>query len=437
MINKETIIKGIRQGLSSTNFAGKVIVVGAGIAGITACQVLRKSGLEVTLLEASNNYGGRIRSLPNFTDVPIELGAEWVHGKDNVWYELLHRAGYTLEAEDEEKEDYYFFEEKIVAEPKAERRKIYQQAEEIMEAIEEYEGSAQNAADFANQFSKAAAVQALLNAWLGNEYGTSHHKICLEALRIANEFWPEETTNFRLKEESFYDTLAHVFPEALSDIALNAAVKSINYTEEMVYLKTEQGVNYEAERVVLALPLGVLQQNYLSFTPSLPDNKQEAIRNLGIDTGLKLILKFSKRFWEDDLASIFGVGIIPEIYPHPHSKTPIMTAYVMGDKARYLQDLGENKALERVLAELTQMFGKPINDYLEEHLWQNWGQEPFVRGVYSFPSQGDKAFRRILQNPIRKKIFFAGEACHQQGHYATVHGAIETGYRAAEQILRL
>ena len=114
-----------------------------------------------------------------------------------------------------------------------------------------------------------------------------------------------------------------------------------------------------------------------------------------------------------------------------------MIAYVMGDKAQELHQLGENEALAQVMKELEKMFGEPIAPYLQEHLWQNWGQEAFVRGAYSYPSPGGKSLRRSLQNPLAKKLFFAGEACHQQGHYATVHGAIETGYRAAEQLLRL
>ena len=105
----------------------------------------------------------------------------------------------------------------------------------------------------------------------------------------------------------------------------------------------------------------------------------------------------------------------------------------MGEKAEQLAALG-SEIIPTLLSELDHLLGDVSTHYLEHHI-QDWGAEPFIRGAYTYPKPGTGNSREVIAEPIKGKIFFAGEATHTGGHYATVHGAMETGLRAVTEIL--
>jgi monoamine oxidase len=109
----------------------------------------------------------------------------------------------------------------------------------------------------------------------------------------------------------------------------------------------------------------------------------------------------------------------------------------MGESADQLALLSENEAIQELLTELSTLYpnGNVSSLYSGEFLYKNWANEPYIGGAYSYPSIHSAGQREVLASAISKKLFFAGEASNFNGHLATVHGAMETGYRAALEIL--
>jgi monoamine oxidase len=160
--------------------------------------------------------------------------------------------------------------------------------------------------------------------------------------------------------------------------------------------------------------------------------------------GVKAIFKFSQAFWEglasDKLGSVIGYNEVPEIWATGVGRgtTPVLTAFIMGEKGEQVSSMNPGDAKGVVLGHLDNIFGNNIasQSILQDgfHL-MDWGKEPFIRGIYSYPKVGGGLiFRKELASDVDGRLFFAGEATHFKGHSGTVHGAIETGIRVADEV---
>jgi monoamine oxidase len=114
--------------------------------------------------------------------------------------------------------------------------------------------------------------------------------------------------------------------------------------------------------------------------------------------------------------------------------TPVLTAFVMGEKAEQLGSLG-NGAVQAVLADLDAMFAGAATPRFAAAEIMDWAKMPYVRGAYSFPVVGGGiAMRERLAAPVAGKLFFAGEATHSGGHSGTMHGAFESASRVVGEL---
>ena len=106
-------------------------------------------------------------------------------------------------------------------------------------------------------------------------------------------------------------------------------------------------------------------------------------------------------------------------------------------EGRVLASLSENEAIQEILSELSVLYpnGNVQSLYSGEFLYKNWANEHYIGGAYSFPSINSAGQREKLAAAVSKKLFFAGEATNYNGHLATVHGAMESGYRAVLELL--
>lgn len=161
-------------------------------------------------------------------------------------------------------------------------------------------------------------------------------------------------------------------------------------------------------------------------------------------SGMKVVFKFSQSFWETllspDLRSILGYSELPELWVASQGRgvTPVLTALIMGEKAEQYSQQGSS-ATSNLLGQLDTIFGS--GNVASQSLVQDgihimdWSKEPFIKGAYSYPIVGGGLiFRKELASSVEGKLFFAGEATHYEGHSGTVHGAIETAIRVAEEI---
>ena len=241
------------------------------------------------------------------------------------------------------------------------------------------------------------------------------------------------TGDFRILEG--YSRLIEHQAQGL-DIRLNTIVKHIDWSDEGVRVETDQGL-FEADQVVITLPVGVLQSGTIEFNPALPPEKQRAIANLRMGPVIKLVYRFEQPIVDKSIMLIFGAGN-PPVWWSPsfglETDQHVWTAFVSGDGARELLALGETGALEKALDSLRQELDCPDLKASDMRLI-NWPADPFARGGYSVATPGHADARRILALPMNGKVFWAGEGTTSGTSVGTVHGAYRSGKRAAAEIL--
>lgn len=430
--------------IDGAQFQGKVIIIGAGASGIYAAHLLLKYGIDVTVLEASNKTGGRIQSNNSFVDITLEMGAEEIHGRKSVLYDL---AQYFAPSRLNEVtgDDYYWISNQLRTE------KFIIEAEElngggatlfnILESYGSYPGSDMLLSEYLTAFPLDPRLELIANALTGNEYGSSNDRVGMLALKEAEAAYSSGLENFNFKTGSYWNLFETAFADAINKVTLNAPVTSIDYSGNQVLVKTNNGTEYQADRVLVTVPLTMLKNNSIGFVPALPSNKLQAISKIDMGIGIKVTLQFSAAFWLDGTSSIVGGLKVPEYWVTSNGKDTgfsYLTAFLMGPSAEELALLSHQQAVQDIIAELVTMFpsGAVASKFTGAFVYKNWADEPFIGGAYSFPSITSTGQREILASPVNSKVYFAGEATNYNGHLATVHGAMESGFRAVKEIIQ-
>jgi len=181
------------------------------------------------------------------------------------------------------------------------------------------------------------------------------------------------------------------------------------------------------------------------FEPPL-DAKNSALKGLASGAVLKLSLRFRKAFWEDleggryrDAAFFHSADTpFPTFWTTLPLRAPLLTAWIGGPRAARLSSASEAEIVRQALESLSTVFaGRPPSEFeLEAAYVHNWQNDPFARGAYSYPVVGGFGARSELAAPLEDTLFFAGEATDTQGEAATVTGALETGDRAARELIQ-
>jgi monoamine oxidase len=200
---------------------------------------------------------------------------------------------------------------------------------------------------------------------------------------------------------------------------------------------------FSARRLIVAVPLGVLQAGLVRFTPSLLD-KEKAVRGLEMGHVFKLAFAFTDRFWEPRFPDELGFLITPDEpfkgwwtgYP---VYAPVLVAWSGGPSADALAGLSSTAQVDRALESLAKLLGEGrafIDRQLVTWATHDWAADPFARGAYSYVLTGGMEAQANLARPVEQTLFFAGEATELAGHQATVHGALFAGVRAADEVIR-
>ena len=227
--------------------------------------------------------------------------------------------------------------------------------------------------------------------------------------------------------------------EKLRDrVVLNCPVKSIDWRGTPL-LRGLDGREWRTQTVVVTASLLVLREGVIAFDPELPGEKVSATRAIGMDAGMKIILKFRHRFWDERLYFLHTDGFLPQYWAAAKGKSEsshILTAFIGGSRAEALARM-QVDPVRFALDELDELFGSDLaRRSFERGIVADWSADPYVRGLYSYPSTNTtEADRAALARPLDGKIFFAGEATDTAGHSGTVHGAMATGWRVAREVL--
>lgn len=401
-----------------------VLVIGAGMAGLSAARDLASQGYPVSLLEARDRIGGRVWTSSKF-GYPTDLGASWIEGaEDNPIKELADEHEVRLKKDDEEWIYYNTL-----------GKDVTKEVREVREQLRDELGDTEN-----ERISVKAGIpgegvpREYLYAFYNDLEGDS-------GADVENWAWSEWDRDSDFEGDSYffpdgYGRLTEALAQGLT-IHTNQAVSAIAQDGEGVSVSTHAGKTFQADRVIVTLPLGVLKSGRVRFTPALPAAKQEAIAALGMGLLDKVLLEFPEPFWPLEMTN-FGFaserrGEFPEtLNGLVISGKPYLMTFVAGSVARRLEALSDSEVVGRVREVYAHMFGveipKPSNQ-----LVTRWATDPWSLGSYSYQPVGvTEDARQTLAAPF-DRVFFAGEATIAE-HFATVHGAYISGRRAAAAI---
>ena len=403
------------------------IIVGAGISGLACARELRSRGWKVLVLEARNRIGGRIHTRRN-AHIPSEFGAELAHGKNISTSTLLRRAGVRLTPGVNRAA--YISAERIHL-PGSE---FAVQVENLLGELSKHFGRDSTLAEtLENLFShydlevRAAASRAFLAL-----EGGSAHELSLKGLAWKGEANSLMPTNLFIP--CGYDFLLNHLNAEL-EVLLEQEVVSIDWSKDRIDICTKSGRQFCAKTVVITIPVAVLRHAILNFIPVLPSKKLAAINAIPTNQINKIILRFKRRVWPE-VDFIESDGAFGVWWQRPKEfGDAVLVGF--GSQPNLVEQgaADQSQAISLALSELSAVFGADMHSEFLQGNYIDWTNDPFSRGGYSYSVVGIGEARRDLAAPLASKLFFAGEASCFDGDYATVHGAYETGLRAAQEVL--
>ncbi len=421
-----------------------VIVVGAGIAGLSAASELRALGLDVLVLEARNKIGGRVDTDYEFASHPIERGAEFVHGENVVTWELIRKFGLqTLSALEDDGSLFIdaagqFLPITQAAKlPGGDSLKFMSTRSGVYELAKSWVKSRKPDTDLSSMLQANGVV---LDPKFYPIVSHSFEGLDAAGLQQLGVYGLVETSyegdgdaDFRITEG--YSSLSHHLARELQ-IRLAEPVDRVTWNASGARVTTAAGNTLEARKIVITVPLAQLQKSAIRFEPPLTSDKQNAINRLGAGHIVKIILQFDDPFWPASM-ECFSTDKHTGFWWRPGWNRPdeasVLTAYAGAALADRLVSLGNDAAIQIALDDLNQLFGNSVKTKYTHGMVLNWQAEPYIEMAYSFCPVGAAGLRRVLSYPVEGVLFFAGEATSVERN-ATVHGAIESGRRAAKEV---
>lgn len=443
------------------------IIVGAGMAGLTAGRILAKGGQRVAIIEARQRVGGRIFTThvsdgADRSDMPVELGAEFVHGlPPETWsllregelatYELdgveLCTSGGPLQIHQHNDGGFSVLEHMLAWEATLPPDRDLSFAEYLgrvtidqaarTRAVDYVEGF--NAADSAVISVKALAMQQ----------------------RAEDEIDSDRLFHVRQGYDALPRFLAREIERAAGTIQLGHVAQRISWRRGAVTVSGALGHGnafaLAAKRALICVPLGVLQADAIEFAPA-PGTILTQARRLAMGPVMRMTLLFRSRFWAgpelpkvaaevraglDRLSFLFTHGSLPPTWWTPMPDTTAMiTAWVGGTRVALIENGPETPAkaealLKRCLTTLANAFGLSgtrLQQLLLSWHCHDWQADPYAQGAYSYVPAGAIDASMKLTVPVEDTLYFAGEHTDTSGHWGTVHAAVRSGLRAAAQL---
>ena len=425
-----------------------VLIIGAGAAGLAAAHTLRESG-RVGVLEARDRVGGRVLSVtdPAFP-LPIDLGAEYIHGQAAARSAFLRAAGVIpVDVADE-----HFLLQGGGLEP---AEGFFAKAGELLGGLELTAADDLSLEALLNQSKIDAdeATKTLVRTLVEGFDAADPARASAAALA---EEWRgganDEGAQFR--PLGGYGGLLRYLVRSITSgsnesrvtLLLDTVVREVRWAEGEVEVACERFGREEifrARRVIVTLPLSLLKQGTpgaVRFSPTL-EEKEEALAGLELGPVVKVLLGFGEAFWEDlEDGRYFSAAYFhapdapfPTFWTSLPLRTPVLTAWAGGPKAARLAACSEGEIVGQALSSLKTLF--PNSPRPEVARVYDWQRDPFSRGAYSFVTVGGVGAREKLGTPLKNILFFAGEATDTKGEAGTVYGALQSGVRAAREVL--
>ncbi|MFT5723232.1 MAG: monoamine oxidase [Bacteroidia bacterium] len=335
----------------SSDFDGKVIIIGGGPGGLSAAYFLHQYGVEFELLEATSQIGGRMKINKYFADFPIPLGAEWLETDVGVLKEMVNDASVQVDVKTVSDDPDYKF---------------------------------------------------------------------------VNSSW-----------FNFFET--YIIPSITDKIKYDTVVESIDYESDKIIVKSKTD-EHIADAVIVAVPLKVLQDGDIQFSPALPSEKTKAIGAADIWDGFKAFFEFKENFYGDG----HEFDITPKsdgeqiYYNAAHGQKTdknILGLFVVGKPVELYNSKSGDVLRDYILQELDGLYNNKATTNYMQHIVQDWSKEPYVRSGYLSDHEDWKLVKK-LGTSVSNKIYFAGGAYTDGEDWVSVHVAAQSAKTAVEEIAK-
>ncbi len=432
-ISRRTFVAGALSTLPLPAFAAlptnpDVVVVGAGSAGLAAAKTLMAMGKTVVLVEAAGRVGGRAYTESSTFGVPFDHGCSWLTAPQNPYVQMAKDAGFELRKHVTPGEAFFVGNRRANA---AERKKYDQSWAKIQAALSKA-GREGLDVPAASVIPKDLEYSGISQSWIGPmDWGVDFKDLSTKDNWEAADADP----NYMVKQG--HGTLVARLGDGLP-IKLNAPVTRIDWSGNGVSVETPQGT-LRAKTCIVTVSTGVLAASGITFTPSLPDWKQQAVDDLPMGLLAKITLQFDGErfgFTSDNWLTYWVDNKMPAeacyflTWPFEFD---IMIGFVGGAFGWELSTAGPDAAIDFALGEVVKVAGSKARDHFVKGHLTGWAQNPHTLGAYAAARPGRFSAREALSRPLGDRVFFAGEA--MAGPYvALCGGAYLSGEAVAKKV---
>jgi monoamine oxidase len=417
----------------------RLVVIGAGAAGLMAARELARAGKRVTVLEARDRFGGRIYTLPTAEfGYPAEGGPEFLHGAARVTRAVMREAGLSLSPRGGSRWSLRSGTLALADTSMPYASRFYQALREVNADLP--------IADFLEaHFSgpRYAELRRSVTRTVEGYDAADPHRASTLALR--EEWMARDDGQHGRIAEGYGALIDHLAAECRrhgAALHLGAVVTAIEDCGSGIAVRCRDGTVIEADAAILTVPLPLLPEIAL---PSPARERVAAAADIGFGNVVKILLRFTGPWWADhggrelaDLSFLLSDARVPTWWTQHPAEFPVLTGWFAGPKADGVASLAESELVDMGLASLAEVFDLPV-DRLRQLLVAaraiNWGNDPFARGAYSYATPSTRAAQSLLRQPDGGAIFFSGEALYSGPDIGTVEAALAIGLETAETIL--
>ena len=433
-----------------------VIVVGAGLAGLSAAVRLMKDGARVTVVEARDRVGGRVLTIRDLFDEGqhAEAGGDFIdRGQEDI-RRLVDQ--YGLNVRTILRQGFSFVRDKGRGEidgrpikgerawkPIADRAKplidAYQRAEQRWESAVIRTLAQQSVAQWLDEIDADAHMRAMVRGLRGFFLADPENLSLLVLIEQLASEAPGQDAMGRI--EGGNDRLPRAMAKELGEaLHLNTSARAIHDDQSSMRVTVEHGgdrTQMKADYVILAVPVNMVRA--IEIAPALPLEQAKVLERLKYGRVTKSLLQFDRRFWKrKGRSSAYGsdapTGAIWDANEEQRGPAGILTLMAGGQASEDSQKILSQEGVQGLVRALEWL--KPGEAELLHHYHVTWEHDSWAQGGYVyFDPSFDPAWRPWLARP-HGRLLFAGEhtSIKWQGY---MNGAVESGLRAAAEVWAL
>lgn len=411
-----------------------VVVIGAGMAGVTAARALAGGGAKVVVVESSDRVGGRVRTIRDFAETPVEAGAEFVHGSRAATWTDVRQAGLRAHPV-----PYRYSWFRIGKSTRWLPLQLLHpgvwRAFDILRSLHRHDGADMSAASFIESKGYRGRAGELARLTLTAHLPGGVDDVGVGGLVTDGVLHLEEGLNHRVLDG--YDLLPRHITTGL-EVLFGFRAASVVWGDDGVEVTATDGRMVSARTAVTTLPHGVLASGTVVFDPVLPAAKRAGIDRIATGPVAKVLLRFEERFWPRRMGQLVcGSGPVTLYWPTSFGTDgpPVLVAYATGPRAAALSQMGPDAAVEVVLDDLGRHFPSVRAERLVTGTRVvDWMSDPDAFGGYTYLPPGAVGARSQLAAADTGALVWAGSATVWNPVADTVEAAYLSGLRAAREV---